>query len=164
MPMDFARIDEAIAACKQHLDSTAMRNTEIESYLVGYLLTVAYADIEQYVKGMVLARASRTNDPDLLTFAKHTSGKVYRGLKLSDLKGILACFSGLCRDAFDTKVTDTVNHAGHDNIILNRHSVAHRSGTNVTLTELETAITGSKIVCAEIAIALGLTLAEVFEL
>ena len=45
----------------------------------------------------------------------------------------------------------------YDNIMSNRHLVAHQSGTNITLAELETAFSESKVVFQALADALSLT-------
>jgi hypothetical protein len=65
------------------------------------------------------------------------------------------------KDAFNKAMTEVPQAASYyDNVMQNRHLVAHQTGTNITFAELETAFKESRIVFQAIADALGLTAAE----
>jgi hypothetical protein len=87
MPMTFKRIDHALGVCKKHLDATGTRNTPIESCLVGYLLTIIYAEYETIIHKIVVMRVTKTtaSDADLHRFIepyiKYRTGKI----KISDV-------------------------------------------------------------------------------
>ncbi len=154
--MDFNRIDQAMATCKTHLDATGSRNTEIESMLVGYLLAIIYAEFEKKLKKLVAHRASRTKDAEIISFCSAVTKYVLRSINIGDIKGALAHFAPSYKDAFKDAVEGMPIHAAYDNIVLNRHGVAHVAGTNLTFSELEKEFPLSLGVFTEIANVLGI--------
>ena len=65
--MDFERINNALEVCEKHLDAGAS-GTEIETYLVGYVLVFAASEFEQRFRKMVHKRCCRHSDPPLEAF------------------------------------------------------------------------------------------------
>ncbi len=159
--MDFSRLNYAMATGKAHLDATGARGTEIESHLVGYLLAITYAEFERKNRAIMATRCGRHGDPEMLSFCTMLARKALQSIYIGDLKGVLGKFSEQCKDQFDTAVNGSPAHAAYDNIVLNRHRVAHVTGTNMTFLELETALPVARAVFDEFAIAIGLTPAEI---
>lgn len=162
--MDFTRIDHAMSVCKSHLVATSTANTEIESYLVGYLLSVIYAEFEQRIRAMVCKRAERASDVDVHNFVVSAVGRLMRGIKIAEVKGIIGQFHPQCSADLDAQVNDSQMLTMYTNMILNRHGVAHVSGSNMTFLELEASLVHGKLVVEAVAIALGLTDDEVLGL
>lgn len=158
--MDFPRTDAALAVCKLHLDATNSRNTEIESYLVGYLLATIYAEFEQKMRAIVCKRVERAGDQHVHNFAISTMKVVMKTINVSGIKGIIGYLDSASKQTLGDCIDDTTQ-AAYDNIINNRHGVAHASGSNMTFAELEATLPGAKAVIELAADALGLTPAEV---
>ena len=156
--MTFGRIDNAISVCSQHLDDTNSRNTEVESFLVQYLLVLITSEYDLRLKRLVEIRVSKSEDDQILSFASYACGKIVRGSKISDIRGnILRPFGATCDQTFEDEVIDTEGHVAYDSIIANRHSVAHATGANLTFSELEHNYKKSKAVLDAVAKALDLT-------
>jgi len=143
MALSFPRIEEAIEACAKHLDAAGARNTEIEAYLTRYLVTLMYAEFETHVLKVLFERGEQVGDPHVASFVRAASQKLVRGLKISDLSGLLASFHVDCKSKFTSRVTSTPAHAAYDNIVVNRHVTAHGPGATLTFVELEAAYTAS---------------------
>jgi hypothetical protein len=58
--MDLPAVDHAIEACRAHLEATGTSNTEIEAYLVRYLLVLTCGEYERTVEELVMARAHKS--------------------------------------------------------------------------------------------------------
>lgn len=154
--MRFQRVEDAIRICRGHLDSTESRNTEIETYLVGYILAVIYAEYEKWLREAIATRAAGVGDAAILAFVRAAAARVLRSIKCHEIAGILGWFGEDCKTTFQKAVNNTPAQAAYDNIIVNRMSVAHASGTNMTLGEVEQAFTDSQEVLKQVMIALGL--------
>jgi hypothetical protein len=154
------RIADAMDACRNHLDATGARNTEVESFLVGFLLVMICSEYEIAIKAMVSKRAEKCGDGDVHGFVREHIGKIVRGIKVSDLTGVVGSFSSAAKEHFQKAVINQQPHVSYDNIMTNRHSVAHRSGSQVTFSELEGFIKESDKVLDAAAEALGLDAAD----
>lgn len=129
-------IENAIRVCKNHLDTTSVRGTEIEAYLTRYLLVLIYGAYEKRVRQIVIDRAKQSNDTALISFVENTIAN-YRSLRVSDIKGkLLARFSDKHARDFDSMIKDTEGALRYDTIISNRHSTAHGEPVNITFEEL----------------------------
>jgi hypothetical protein len=129
-------VENAIKVCRNHLDRSQARGTEIEAYLTRYLLVLIYGAYERRFRQVVVDRAKRTNDAVLVSFVENTIVN-YHGLKLSDIRGkLLARFSDKHVKDFDAMIKDTEGAVRYDTIISNRHSTAHGQIVNLTFDEL----------------------------
>ena len=159
--MRYQRVDQALSACQAHLDSTESRNTEIEAYLVGYLLVTIYSAYEERVRELLLARIARiTEDAAVSSFVDSAYARIVRGIRCSDLAGVLGHFGALLKKAFQDNVNNTAAQVAYDNIINNRHSLAHRSGTNMTFAEVQKDYVASQSVLENLGTSLGLSCDE----
>lgn len=159
--MNFTRIDNALATCKTHLDATSARGTEIESYLVSCLLVVIAAEYEMRLKCMIAKRAERVNDRHVHQYVTGQVGKSVRVPRIEQINGLLGAFGSDYKELFTAAVCNSQAHVAYDNIVTNRHSVAHTTGAHVTLIDLEQWLPDSKKVLEEVALALGLSAAEI---
>jgi hypothetical protein len=158
--MKFPRLDNAMAVCKLHLDTTGARGTEIESYLVGYLLMIICAEFDDRFKKLIETRAARAGDAQLKNFIVHACGRIVRGNKVAELTGHLSGFGGACKTDFHSAVAATAV-TSYDNIMTNRHTVAHYTTSHsMTFADLERAYNDSRDVLKAVATALGLSTAE----
>lgn len=90
--MRLGRIDQAIEACQDHLESSGAMGTEIEAYLTRYLLILICASFEEEIESLISERAARSNDPGLESFVRSAVGQVFRSLKTSEITGLLKRF------------------------------------------------------------------------
>ena len=155
--MRLQRIDYVLASCRAHLDSTASRSTEMEAYLVGYLLVIICSAYEQRIKDLVIARSKHSKDVDLTSFVTGVSARVVRSIKCSEVAGVLGLFGSHCKEKFQQDVNDTPAQVAYDNIINNRHMVTHGGGTNMTFADVEREYRKSRLVLDAMGSALGLS-------
>ncbi len=135
--MKFSRLDLLMADCEKHLDSTATRGTEIESYLVQYLLIRICAEYETRVTALVHRRCSRTRDHHLKSFAQKAAEFVCKRFAIASIAEVLGKFGDDRRLAFLGQVMNGNAHVAWDNIYTNRQAVAHKTGTQMSFGDLK---------------------------
>jgi HEPN superfamily RiboL-PSP-like protein len=131
--MRFGQLEQEIKQCEQYLDETNSKNTQLENYLVRYLLVRICAEYETRISTLVQRRCSRINDPHVLNFANVSACKATQRFNIGDLTGMLGSFGEDYKQAFQCGVHSQPHHAAWDNIYNNRHTVAHGNG-NVMMT------------------------------
>lgn len=135
--MRLARIDQAIEACQDHLESRGAMGTEIEAYLTRYLLILICASFEEEIESLISERAARSNDPGLESFVRSAVGQVFRSLKTSEITGLLKRFGRDYKERFRQELSNNERAATFfNNIVANRHDTAHSAGSNVSVAEL----------------------------
>jgi hypothetical protein len=161
--MKFTRIDDALARCEIHLDSTGARNSELETYLVSYLLVLISAEYEMCYEKLLELRAVRFGDHHVSSVIKRWAHSQKSRMKISDIAGCLGAFGQDYKNAFDAKVNDPASKAvlAWNNIYTNRNSVAHEEGTSVTLNDLKVFFADSKPIMLGVAEAMAFTPAEI---
>jgi hypothetical protein len=90
--MRFGQLDDEIRQCEQHLDKTGTRNTELENYLVRYLLVRICAEYETRIAILVQQRCSRTNDEYIRRFAHWGTKRATQQFNIGDISGMLGKF------------------------------------------------------------------------
>jgi hypothetical protein len=132
----FVRVDSAIERCREHLDATGARNTEVETFLVGYLVTIIHAEFEQHVSELLRER-TRSSDPHLTAWGAYATGRIAKKFSVSDLSGYLRAFDESCRMMFANAIHDTPEHLAYDRIESTRQLVAHARDTSLTFDDVE---------------------------
>jgi hypothetical protein len=155
--MKLINVENTIKLCKEHLDITGAKGTEIESILTKYLLVYICGAYETEIKSMITLRAAKTGDKEVESFVKNTI-KTFRSLKLDDIRGkLLGRFSDGCKSLFDSEIKNTEAATRYSNIITNRHLVAHGREINITFDELVISYQKAGDVLAAIRDALGIS-------
>jgi hypothetical protein len=162
--MTFASLEFVIRRCEEHLDTTQMRNTEIESYFVQYLLVRICAEYETRVTTLVRRRCSRSRDKHLKAFAQQTAEYVCRHFSISDIGKVLARFGSDYRTAFQGQVNTGMAHVAWNNIYNNRQAVAHKMGTQMSFGDLKKDYADSLVVLDALVSALSLRPREIRDL
>jgi len=154
--MTFPEVEDAIAACRKHLDNSNSKGTQIEAYLTCYLLVLICRTFENEIRRLVVERAKLAKDEDIVTFMTN-SISTYRSLKVSDIKGkLMGRFGKGHWDRFDEFLrNETTVVTGYSNIVANRHQVAHGGPVNMTLDELVQSYRNSEKVLAQLRTMLG---------
>lgn len=147
--------NEAIELCKEHLERTNSLGSPVEAFFVQYLLVIICAEYEQTIESLVEKRAARIGDPEITSFIRSATGRLFRSTHLSDIGGLLGRFSGQVKDSFMGDVRDTEAHRSLDTIVSNRDAVAHGAGSvQLTFAELVTSYQASKTILERAAAAL----------
>jgi hypothetical protein len=134
--MKLPKVEVAIQLCKDHLEKTGSKGTEIESILTKYLLVYICGSYETEIKKMITQRAGKTGDKEIESFVGNTI-KTFRSLKIEDIRGsLLGRFCDNYKATFDSKVLGTESETRFSNIVLNRHLLAHGREINITFDEL----------------------------
>jgi hypothetical protein len=149
--------DQALATCEAHLQASNAFNTEIEAYLVKYLLVLISSEFEEMIELLVEQRASQAGDPHLSSFVKSATGQLFRRLRVADIGGLLGRFHDSLKTTFQTGVNGTPAHAAFDTLINNRLQIAHTTNVvNLTFPELKLRYAESKDVLKHFASTLNL--------
>jgi hypothetical protein len=135
--MKISRIDRAIELCREHLDRTNSRGTEIEVYLTQYLLVLIYAAFEEEIERIVVERLCASSDPHIEAFAKSALDAVFRSMGISEIAGLLGRFSPEYKGRFQERISGTRAGTFFMNIVTGRHQTSHSAGAAVTFREVE---------------------------
>lgn len=154
--MDFPKVEEALQACKEHLESTSSFNTEIESFLVQHMLVLICREYEITIEDLAEKRASKAGDPHLTKFVSSTTDIIFRSMKINEISGFLGKFGGDYKQEFTEFMKNNEDvHTSFDNIVVNRHTIAHKGGVQMTFGELYVSFDKSKSLLDKIASIFG---------
>jgi hypothetical protein len=136
--MKLARIDHAIEKCQQFLTQTGAGGSEVEAFLTNYLLILIYATFEEEIKQIIITRAAKVCDPPLESFIHSAFKVVFRSMLTSELAKLLACFGPKYSARFKSRVSGTRAETFFNNIVTDRHQVAHEGAraSNITFQDL----------------------------
>lgn len=154
--MDFPRIEAVLKSCRDHLDEAEARNTEIELFLVNYILGVIYSEYEQAIRASIVARAQTGHDAHHDAFVTVAVKRITRSFKFSELSGYLNSFHPDCKKGFMAEVENTQYHSAWDSLMKSRQDFAHASGAQLTLEEVEKYYQDSQVVLDAFEKAIGL--------
>ena len=125
-------IDRALKLCGGHLQATESLNTEIDNLLAAAILVRMYAEFESYVKNVIEEKARSVG-----LEIEEAKNKWYRGMLSSQLSDGLGQVEANYKITFNAKASQlqrTVTF--YNNVISNRHTVAHGTGASVTVQEV----------------------------
>jgi hypothetical protein len=138
--MRLARIDKALEDCDRHMaltrssDPSKSFDPAIESLLTQALLVISYAEFEQRILATIEEKRISAWDGPAAEIR-------YRSVGYDDLAGILEQFSSAYVGAFkELCLASLANQRAvtfYNNIVTNRHRVAHSSGANTTFPEFK---------------------------
>jgi hypothetical protein len=139
------RTRSALDECRQHVDSTSSSGTEIEAFLSQYLLVLLCAEIQEEIYKVVEMRAVKCGDEEICAFTLASSKKILRSVKIGELSGFVGSF-GPGRKAKFSDLLDEKSIFQYNSAVDNRHSVAHKSGAQVTLADMADVIESAALV------------------
>ncbi len=155
--MRLVRIDQAFEECEKHLSSTKAFGTEIENLLTQSLLVLICAEFEQKIEAIIREKCAVIQDGSLREFVGSCVSAVFRSVKSSDIAGLLNRFGGAYKEIFKQKTdANQVAVTLYNNIVTNRHGVAHSGGGNATFSEVKDFYEKGHIVLDFFREALGL--------
>lgn len=129
-------LERNMALCKTHLEQTQCKGTEIEAFLTQFLLVSICGEYEKEIKRIVIERAQRSGDDQLVSYIERSLIRV-RNIKVKEIREkILDRFSDNCLTRFNAKVIGTESETRYSNIVYNRDSGAHGGTINMTFDEL----------------------------
>lgn len=129
------RTRSALLECQQHLSQTDSSGAEVEAFLAQYLLIVLCAEIQEEIYGVVELRAKKCGDDEVCAFALASSRKILRSVKINELSGFIGGFGSVRKDRF-MQLLDAREVFQYNSAIDNRHSVAHKRGAQVTISDV----------------------------
>jgi hypothetical protein len=134
--MRIARIDEALERCHEHLSETSAYGTEIESLLTYSILVLMCAEFERAIEVVLQEKCLTVADPSISAFFKSCVYAVFRSVGSSELAGLLNRFGPIYKVSFTRSASDNpIPVTFYNNIVINRHRVAHSVGSNATFRE-----------------------------
>ena len=124
-------IDRALALCGNHLQVTKSLNTEIESLLAIAILVRMYAEFELFVKNEFEEEALS------MGWSRERARNLFRGMLSSQLSDGLSLLGDDRKTSFDARASGQQGTVSlYNNVIGNRHHVAHGPGARVTVQEV----------------------------
>ena len=136
--MRIARIEQTLERCDEHLTAASAYGTEIESLLTQSLLVLMCAEFERAIESLVQEKCSSVTDGSIREFLGSCVGAVFRSVKSSEIAGLLNRFGPTYKESFKQKMEENpVAVTFYNNIVTNRHGVAHSEGSNATFREVK---------------------------
>jgi hypothetical protein len=133
--MKILKIDETLDSCEQHLRGANASGTEIEALLTRAVLTCSA--FEEQIEQMIAKRAKSLNDMAMSAFFQSCISAVFRSTLSSELAGLMNRFGSDFKQRFLARTQGNERAVTfYNNIVTNRHGVAHTQNINVTLREL----------------------------
>ncbi|MEP6756426.1 MAG: HEPN domain-containing protein [Chthonomonadales bacterium] len=154
MERTLLRTVSAVDDCERHLKETNSAGTEIESYLTQYLLVVLCADVQEELYRICEERAKLANDEAMFTFISASSRKVLRSVLKHEIAGFVGMFGQNEKLTFN-KIIDDETVTKYNNAVSNRHDVAHKTGTQVSFSELKEALVAAQDILQAVELALA---------
>ena len=133
--MHIPRIDDAFRKCEAHLSSETV-DSEIIDLLTRSLLILICAEFERKIKEMVKEKCESIPDDDVRKFVHHSANKAFRGLKITDLAGLLDDFSSEYKRQFNSNLDEKTKNM-YSSILTNRNAVAHGGENAATFQEVK---------------------------
>lgn len=154
----FRWLDTEVAACKTHLIVSGTQGTQIEAILAGYIISVAYAKLEEAVRNSLLDRCKAGMDPLSERFLEKAIARMVQSIRISELSGILGSFSTSVKEQFqqDMKRDKGQTATYYDNLVSNRHALVHQASANATMKDIDEWLPSAKKVIESFRKALGL--------
>ncbi|WP_420813133.1 HEPN domain-containing protein [Parasulfuritortus cantonensis] len=136
--MRIVRIEQTLERCEEHLSTSVAYGTEIESLLTQSILVIMCAEFEQKIETIVREKCSSIEDGSIREFLGSCVGAVFRSVKSNEIAGLLNRFGPSYKEAFNQKTADNPRAVTfYNNIVTNRHGVAHSEGSNATFREVK---------------------------
>lgn len=132
-------VEEALAECEGHLDSSTSASIRIRVLLTQSLLILIYAEFEKFVRAEVKRRCAGIIDVHVAQFVTSCADSVIRRrLRISDLSGLLDRFDAECKSVFQESLrSKTKSKNMYDSLISDRHDVAHGGEVKSTLQDVK---------------------------
>ncbi len=149
------RTKTALKECQEHLKATAAGGTAIESYLTQHILVLLSADMQQAIYRLLEKKAEQVDQESMRLFISTAGKKLVRGVKKDAIAGFVNHFGTDAKEKFDICLKDKEQEIiPYGNAIVNRDSVAHRQGAQVTFSEILQAVTAAELILSAVEIAL----------
>lgn len=149
-----ARLDEEIKICMRHVDSTDTRHAVMGDFIAKCLLVRICSKYEVAISKMVRLRMETVTNEKFCNKMENVLKRF--SLRSSELEEkILEKFGDEYKKKFNNEIDGDVR-TEYDNIITNRHSVAHGRDIAFTIDDIPEAHRRGKLVLGAFAMALGL--------
>lgn len=135
--LPFLDVQKDLERCEKHLKDTNTKGTEIEWYLMHFLLVRIGGKFEKEIERIIVNRAKKSGDSELGQYIENNF-EPQKHLWVGDLRGkILKKFNQRIADKFDEQIKDKNPAIRYDNIVRNRHCAAHGGHLTMTFDELK---------------------------
>lgn len=159
--MYYQRIDNALEICSEHvnrLDSTNIKDKELETFLVAGLIVLIVSEYEEYLESLFCRRAETCGDNHAANYIKKTLSEKFRSPDLSKINETLNRFDGAYKNSFMGNIENSPEHAAWDSLMKARHAVVHKRGNlNLTFRELNEKYPLTKKIITNVETVLGVT-------
>ncbi|UIJ44615.1 hypothetical protein LZK98_16350 [Sphingomonas cannabina] len=140
--MHLVRTTFAYEEISNHL-AIVGRNPLVEIYLVQFLLVALYAEMEEKIKDIILARLKLIQDQRVAEFIFKTNESMLKRVKKAEINDVLQKFGCGEGDVIAERLPE-INLQPYFDAITNRHRVSHDDGASMTLEDF-----GKALPCAE---------------
>lgn len=147
------RTESALQEVSLHVEETGARGTQVEIFLAQHILVIMCAEMQQEIIRLIKARMDELGSAELSSFAVASCGKLFRSVMTSEIAGLLGNFSAACKESFNAQLGDRVVMQ-YNAAVKDRHSVAHKSGVQLTLNDVKAVLEDAKAVLSATVIAL----------
>jgi hypothetical protein len=94
------------------------------------------AEFEQQIEKIILEKYTSISDTSMRDFVGSCLGAVFRSVKSNEIAGLLNRFGSRYKEVFVEKTKENERAVTfYNNIVVNRHRVAHSDGSSITFRE-----------------------------
>lgn len=115
----------------------------LQNCLAQYLAVTFYAEMEEQVAEIISNRLREFTSSPIGQFLTSNMEKIIRRTTKSDIAALLANFGPEFKASFNELVSET-DVSFYSNVIMARHSVGHRQGSNITLADIERGLSAAQ--------------------
>jgi hypothetical protein len=144
--MNLIRTKAAYDLIIQELDG-ASRDQFIESCLAQYLAVTFYSEMEERVSEIIASHLKRFTDSRIGQYLPANMDGMIRRTPKSDIAKLVGTLDGEFRTKFNDQINDQ-QISFYSNIIQARHSIGHKQGSPIDLSEIPVAIQAADAILA----------------
>lgn len=140
--MKLLRTRQILETSERHLEtvpSTNLDRLEISSYFAQMAAVTFFSEMEEKLKEVVKERFVHGGDAKLAHFLSKTNEKLLSRMKRRDISETVGLFGEQCRIDFQAKFPANELEI-YSNVIADRHETSHSTGSDVTLSEVKSAL------------------------
>jgi hypothetical protein len=149
---------KTLAASDYTKDLKAMvSNPQLSQIVTQHLIVLAFAETEIELELIINEYFEQTSPPVAQNFVKNSLSKLFRSKKISEISRFLKTLDMSFKENFDQFTKNHMEDAtAYDNLITNRHKIAHEATCNITFEEFQKTIPAIMNVCNAVRAALNI--------
>jgi hypothetical protein len=150
----FSRASTALEESERHLVETSTKGSFVESLLSNHLVVLLCADMQQALYAIADEVASTSGDRRVAEFIRNSSRRVLRSVRKDEIATFVGLFGSDRKEALNGGLDDR-DVTVYNNAVSDRHDVAHKASSGVTLADVRAALGAARKILSRVETVLG---------